>query len=375
VAMSLEPTPDIDPWIVRQEPESQAWIVSSSRQTHINDDLEAFENALHKGLNQKGSWLVLDLSLATLTGSATMRIIVSSARDAKNRGKEFLLVFPRGGIVDEIFRMAGIPGLFTCFYTLEEALQYIKEQSLRKTIIETQAEASLGGHDLGPFEPSERGYQAECRKCGGKVWVRESGAVHSLLEERCADYLLNQHGPWILKYEEENKAWIVSASRRIYLLGHNSVPFKELLREGLGQKGSWLIADLTMVTNMDGYAFRILVRSLGDAIKQGRGFLVVIPHDGRLYETIQKWDFIKVLLPFHTLNDSIQHIDKREPHEVVHERLVEASAAAAATGHDLGPFEPVGRVYQAECRKCRETVWIAENGVMYSLMGERCKGG
>jgi len=45
----------------------------------------------------------------------------------------------------------------------------------------------------------------------------------------------------------------------------------------------------------------------------------------------------------------------------------------AFSGHDLGPFEPVETVtggYQAECRKCDKSVWVGDNGVMYSLLGE-----
>lgn len=48
---------------------------------------------------------------------------------------------------------------------------------------------------------------------------------------------------------------------------------------------------------------------------------------------------------------------------------------AALSGHDLGPFEPVDTVsggYQAECRKCGETVWVGDSGVRYSLLGEGC---
>jgi hypothetical protein len=46
-------------------------------------------------------------------------------------------------------------------------------------------------------------------------------------------------------------------------------------------------------------------------------------------------------------------------------------------GHDLGPFEPVDPeigVYQAACRRCAKTVWVGDQGLIYSLLGESCAG-
>jgi hypothetical protein len=52
---------------------------------------------------------------------------------------------------------------------------------------------------------------------------------------------------------------------------------------------------------------------------------------------------------------------------------LEAQVNAALSGHDIGPFEPVDpRIggWQAECRRCHQTVWVGDSGVMYSLLGE-----
>ena len=57
------------------------------------------------------------------------------------------------------------------------------------------------------------------------------------------------------------------------------------------------------------------------------------------------------------------------------ESILEIQVNAALTGHDLGPFEQLDTVtggYQAECRKCGETVWVGDSGVMYSILAERC---
>lgn len=65
------------------------------------------------------------------------------------------------------------------------------EQELREAILEAQAEAALGGHDLGPFEPVEdqdgrpNGYEAECRLCKLTSWVGPQGLRYSLLESEC----------------------------------------------------------------------------------------------------------------------------------------------------------------------------------------------
>ena len=60
---------------------------------------------------------------------------------------------------------------------------------LREAILEAQIEASLGAHDIGPFEPVEdrvtRGYEVKCRLCGGTSWVGDNGLRDSLLEDKC----------------------------------------------------------------------------------------------------------------------------------------------------------------------------------------------
>ena len=47
--------------------------------------------------------------------------------------------------------------------------------------------------------------------------------------------------------------------------------------------------------------------------------------------------------------------------------ILEVQVEAALEGHDLGPFEPVDPDiggWQASCRKCRQSVWVGENGLM-----------
>ena len=50
--------------------------------------------------------------------------------------------------------------------------------------------------------------------------------------------------------------------------------------------------------------------------------------------------------------------------------ILEAQVNAALSGHDIGPFEPVDtRIggWQAEGRRCHQTVWVGDSGVMYSI--------
>lgn len=57
------------------------------------------------------------------------------------------------------------------------------------------------------------------------------------------------------------------------------------------------------------------------------------------------------------------------------EAILEIQVNAALAGHDLGPFEPVDTVtggYQAKCRKCNQTAWVGESGLMYRLLGAKC---
>ena len=59
------------------------------------------------------------------------------------------------------------------------------DQDLRDAILEAQAEAALGGHDIGPFNTVESGYLASCRRCDMTTWVGENGLQYSLLEDTC----------------------------------------------------------------------------------------------------------------------------------------------------------------------------------------------
>jgi len=62
------------------------------------------------------------------------------------------------------------------------------EARLRENLLDAQVIASLGGHDLGPFEPvDEPGmmkFQAFCLKCGKSVYV-STIALYSILEDSC----------------------------------------------------------------------------------------------------------------------------------------------------------------------------------------------
>lgn len=55
------------------------------------------------------------------------------------------------------------------------------------TILEIQVEAHLQGHALGSFvlTEDERGYEANCARCGMSVWVGMRGVFYSLLEDIC----------------------------------------------------------------------------------------------------------------------------------------------------------------------------------------------
>lgn len=54
-------------------------------------------------------------------------------------------------------------------------------QTAREAILECQANAALGGHDLGPFEPVDneagRGWSARCRRYDLAVWVSADGPI------------------------------------------------------------------------------------------------------------------------------------------------------------------------------------------------------
>lgn len=59
------------------------------------------------------------------------------------------------------------------------------DRALRESILELQVNAALAGHDLGSFEPVNRGYEVRCRRCGKTAWLGESGLQYSLLGEQC----------------------------------------------------------------------------------------------------------------------------------------------------------------------------------------------
>jgi hypothetical protein len=61
-------------------------------------------------------------------------------------------------------------------------------ESAKGAILEVQVNATLSGHDIGPFEPVDTitgGYQAVCRKCGKTALIGDSGVMYSLLGETC----------------------------------------------------------------------------------------------------------------------------------------------------------------------------------------------
>ena len=62
------------------------------------------------------------------------------------------------------------------------------------------------------------------------------------------------------------------------------------------------------------------------------------------------------------------------------ESMLEIAVNAAAAGHDLTGFRRVNAAvgmpdgYEARCRKCSRTAWVGDNGLVHSLLGNRCKG-
>ena len=61
--------------------------------------------------------------------------------------------------------------------------------------------------------------------------------------------------------------------------------------------------------------------------------------------------------------------------KVAKESILEIQVNTPLTGHDLGPFEPVEVLtggYEARCRKCNQSAWVGDSGLMYSLLGEEC---
>ena len=60
--------------------------------------------------------------------------------------------------------------------------------------------------------------------------------------------------------------------------------------------------------------------------------------------------------------------------------MLEITVNVAASGHDLRGFYPVedadGRPNESQdkCRKCGRTAWVGEDGLVYNLLGDSCKG-
>ena len=59
------------------------------------------------------------------------------------------------------------------------------------------------------------------------------------------------------------------------------------------------------------------------------------------------------------------------------EAILEARVKAALGGHELGPFErlhePIGG-YEAECRLCGYTIWVAAGKIHYDGLDDVCPG-
>lgn len=58
-------------------------------------------------------------------------------------------------------------------------------QPMREAHLEAMAEAALGGHELGEWEPVRNGWQAACKRCQATTWIGENGLRYRLLGESC----------------------------------------------------------------------------------------------------------------------------------------------------------------------------------------------
>ena len=60
------------------------------------------------------------------------------------------------------------------------------------------------------------------------------------------------------------------------------------------------------------------------------------------------------------------------------EAMLKIAVNAAGDGHDLGGFVKVDAStgmpdgYEARCRWCERTAWVGEDGLSFSLLGDRC---
>jgi hypothetical protein len=79
------------------------------------------------------------------------------------------------------------------------------EAVLRESILETQVDAALAGHDLGPFERVENGYQARCRRCGQTAWVGESGGSTAWWGRSAERQCLNRQEGGLARWRQKMK--------------------------------------------------------------------------------------------------------------------------------------------------------------------------
>ena len=65
------------------------------------------------------------------------------------------------------------------------------ETRVDAVMLEVMVNATLNGHNLGPWVADENdlgavtGWQALCRQCARSVWVGRSGVLYTLLADRC----------------------------------------------------------------------------------------------------------------------------------------------------------------------------------------------
>jgi len=52
-------------------------------------------------------------------------------------------------------------------------------------ILEAGVTAALGGHDIGHWESTEAGWDANCKVCGATIFVGKAGGIVNLLDDAC----------------------------------------------------------------------------------------------------------------------------------------------------------------------------------------------
>ena len=68
------------------------------------------------------------------------------------------------------------------------------------------------------------------------------------------------------------------------------------------------------------------------------------------------------------------HYSMEYAHEVK-QAVLAAQVEASFQGQDKGPFESVEVIKggdEARCRKCDQSAWVGDSGLMYSLLGDEC---